>query len=79
MCYKLTERLPLGTAVAEHIGQSKAARVEQQSVNWNMLSAHCLAREKEITAWLTPTNYDVEYYMSDLRNARELRHPKTCQ
>ena len=36
-------------------------------------------RRKEITAWLAPAAYDVEYYSDDLANARALRHPNTCK
>lgn len=39
-----------GAALAEHIGESKVARVNQQSVNLELLEAQSLARRKEITA-----------------------------
>ena len=66
-------------ALAEHIGQSKVARVRQQLVNDKLLEVQHSARQKEITAWLAPAAYDVYYYQNDLANARTLRHPKTCQ
>ena len=68
-----------GAAFAEHIGQSKVARVQQQSVNHRLLEVQNTAREKEITVWLAPAAYDVSYFSTDLANARALRHPKTCQ
>ena len=68
-----------GAACAEHIGQSQVARSQQRSVNQAILDLHSSAREKEIIAWLAPTNYDVDYYKNDLANARDLRHPKTCE
>ena len=67
-----------GVALAEHIGQSKLARVDQQLVNLKLLDVQNSAREKEITAWLAPTVYDIDYYRNDRDNARALRHPKTC-
>ena len=54
------------------------ARVNQQFVNRELLQAQSLTRRKEITAWLAPASYDVEYYSNDLAVARALRHPKTC-
>lgn len=48
-------------------------------VNHKLLEVQNSAREKEITAWLAPAAYDVNYYRNDLANARALRHPKTCQ
>lgn len=48
-------------------------------MNLELLDAQSSAWEKEITAWLAPTAYDVDYYMNDLATARALRHPKTCQ
>lgn len=74
-----SDRISAGAALAEHIGQSKIARVRQQSVNLKLLDAQKSAREKEIKAWLAPAAYDVDYYQSDLANARALRHPKTCE
>ena len=71
--------IPAGAALAEHIGQSKVARVHQQSVNHKLLEVQQSARQKEIAAWLAPAAYDVLYYQNDLDNARALRHPKTCQ
>ena len=71
--------IPAGAALAEHIGQSKVARVHQQLVNHKLLEVQHSIRQKEITAWLAPTAYDVDYYQNDLANARALRHPKTCQ
>ena len=67
-----------GAALAEHIGDSRAAKVNQQSVNSELLDAQISARRKEITAWLAPVAYDVEYFSNDLTSARALRHPKTC-
>ena len=67
-----------GAALAEHIGESKVARVDQQFVNRELLQAQSLSRRKEITIWLAPASYDVEYYSNDLTVARALRHPKTC-
>lgn len=65
-------------ALAEHIGESKVARVNQQLVNSELLEAQSSTRRKEITAWLAPIAYDVEYFANDLASARALRHPKTC-
>ena len=48
-------------------------------MNLKLLDAQNSARKKEITAWLAPAAYDVDYYQNDLANARALRHPKTCQ
>ena len=47
-------------------------------VNLELLQAQNSTRRKEITAWLAPTAYDVEYYSNDLATARALRHPNTC-
>lgn len=52
--------------------------MNQQFVNRELLQAQSLTRRKEITAWLAPASYDVEYYSNDLAVARALRHPKTC-
>ena len=71
--------VPVGAAIAEHIGQSKLARVQQNLVSHKLLEVQNSVREKEIIAWLTPAAYDVNYYRNDLANARALRHPKTCQ
>ena len=68
-----------GAALAQHIGDSKAARVDQRSVNLKTLQIQSLTRRKEITAWLAPAAYDIEYYSNDLANARALRHPDTCK
>ncbi|KAF6227691.1 hypothetical protein HO173_012021 [Letharia columbiana] len=65
-------------ALAEHIGESKVARVNQKLMSLEILHAQSLTRRKEITAWLAPAAYDVEYYSNDLASARALRHPKTC-
>ena len=73
------DRLSTGAALAEHIGQSKVARVDQQLVNLQLLDVQNSAREKEITAWLAPVVYDVNFYQNDRANATALRHPKTCQ
>ena len=75
----MADGISVGAALAEHIGQSKIARVQQQLVNLELLDAQKSAREKEIKAWLAPAAYDVEYYQNDLANARALRHPKTCE
>ena len=48
-------------------------------MNRKLLEAQSSAQEKEITAWLAPLSYDVDYYRNDLANARALRHQKTCQ
>lgn len=48
-------------------------------MNHELLEVQHSARQREITAWLAPTAYDVHYYQNDLANARALRHPKTCQ
>ena len=52
--------------------------MNQQLVNFQLLDAQTSARRKEITAWLAPVAYDVEYFSNDLASARALRHPKTC-
>ena len=75
----MADCISAGAALAEHIGQSKVARVHQQLVNHKLLEVQDSAREKEITAWLAPAAYDVHYYRNDLANARALRHAKTCQ
>ena len=67
-----------GAALAEHIGDSRATKVNQQLVHSGLLDAQASARRKEITAWLAPVAYDVEYFSNDLVSARALRHPKTC-
>jgi len=67
-----------GAAHAEHIGESKVARMNQQFVNLELLEAKSSTRRKEITAWLAPVAYDVEYFSNDLASAKKLRHPKTC-
>ena len=67
-----------GAALAEHIGDSKATKVYQRSVNSGLLEAQISMRRKEITKWLAPVAYDVEYFSNDLASARLLRHPKTC-
>ena len=48
-------------------------------MNLQLLETQWSARQKEITAWLAPAAYDVDYYVSDLAAAQALRHPKTCQ
>lgn len=65
-------------ALAVHIGESKVATVNQQLVNREILEVPGSTRRKEITAWLAPVAYDVEYFSNDLASARALRHPKTC-
>ena len=67
-----------GAALAEYIGDSRAAKVKQQFVNSELLDAQTLARQKEITVWLAPVAYDVDYFSDDLASARALRHQKTC-
>ena len=67
-----------GAALAEHIGDSRAANVNQRFVNPELLEAQISTRRKEITKWLAPAAYDVEYFSNDLTTARALRHPKTC-
>lgn len=52
--------------------------MNQQSVNLELLEVQSLTRRKEITAWLAPASYDVEYYSNDFAVAKALRHPKTC-
>ena len=52
--------------------------MNQQFVNSELLDRQTSARRKEITAWLAPIAYDVEYFSNDLAGARALRHPKTC-
>lgn len=65
-------------ALVEHIGEAKASRTQQGIVNQNLLEAQITARQKEITAWLAPSAYDVNYYEADLFSAKALQHPKTC-
>ena len=67
-----------GAALAEHIGELKAATRDQHFVNSELLEARTSTRQKEITAWLAPIAHDVEYFSNDLISARALRHPKTC-
>lgn len=52
--------------------------MSQEFVNSELLEAQNSTRQKEITAWLAPVAYDVEYFSNDLASARALRHPKTC-
>lgn len=52
--------------------------MNQQFVGRKLLEAQSSTRRKEITAWLAPVAYDVEYFSNDLISARALRHPKTC-
>ena len=68
-----------GAALAEHIGQSKLARLQQESVNLAFLDTQTSARRKEITAWLAPASYDVGYYSNDLANAKALRFSGSCR
>ena len=67
-----------GAALADHIGESKATNADQQRVNSEVLEVQSSTRKKEITAWLAPVAYDVEYFSNDLAGAKILRHPKTC-
>ena len=46
-------------ALDEHIGESKAARVQQQSVNSAILTTQDAERERKIIAWLAPNSYGV--------------------
>ena len=73
-----TDQDAIDSALAEHIGESKAARTQQVSVNRALLTAQSTAHQKEIIAWLAPTAYDVDFYVNDLNNARTARHPTTC-
>ena len=69
----------LESAQAEHVGESKTARIQQQTVNTVLLDAQNSSRQKEIIAWLAPTGYAVDYYMDDFTNARIARHANTCR
>ena len=64
---------------AEHIGDSKIGRIQQQTVNTVLLDAQNSSRRKEIIAWLAPTGYAVDYYTDDFMNAKMTRHVNTCQ
>ena len=67
-----------GAAFTDHIRESKAARLQQWSVNRTLLDAHSSATQREIIAWLAPVAYSVDYYGDDLASARKSRHPKAC-
>lgn len=67
------------SALAEHIGQSKVARIHQKDMNLSLLEAQNSTRKKEIIAWLSPSAYDVKYYQKDFEAAIKVRHPNTCQ
>ena len=67
------------SALAEHIGQFKVARVHQQAMNLTLLDAQSLARKEEITAWLSRAAYDVKYHQRDFEAARKMRHPKAAR
>lgn len=67
------------SALAEHIGDSKVARAQQQIVNTSLLEAQGSIRQREIIAWLAPTGCAVDYYLEDLANAKAARHANTCQ
>ena len=66
-------------ATAAHIGESQAARAQQQSVNTAILTTQHNERQRKIIAWLAPTAYEVDYYMKDLNSARAARFANTCQ
>lgn len=74
----LTE-LVLESALAQHIGESKVARTQQQTMMTSLSEAHSSFRLKEIITWLAPTGYAVDYYMEDFANAKAARHANTCQ
>lgn len=59
------------SALAEHIGQSKVARIHQQARCLTLLDAQSSARRKKITAWLSPSAYDVKYYQKDFEAAKK--------
>ena len=67
------------SAQAEHFGDSKTGRIQQQTVNTVLLDAQTSSRRKEIIAWLAPTGYAVDYYTDDFMNAKMARHANTCQ
>lgn len=67
------------SALAEHIGQSKVARIHQQATNLTLLENQSFTRKKEIIAWLSPSAYDVKYYQNDFEAAKKKRHLNTCQ
>ena len=56
----------------------ESGKCESTTCNSELLDAQISARRKEITAWLAPVTYDVEYYSNDFASARALRHQKTC-
>ena len=76
--YLLT-KTALASALAEHIGDSKVARAQQQIVNTSLLEAQGSIRQREIIAWLAPTGCAVDYYLEDLANGKAARHANTCQ
>lgn len=72
-------KLALESALAEHIGESKIARTQQQTMMTSLSEAQSSSRQKEIITWLAPTGNAVEYYMEDFANAKAARHSNTCQ
>lgn len=75
----LVTNVALASALANHIGESKVARTQQQTVNMALLEAQLSYRQKDIIAWLASMSYGVDYYMEDFANAKAARHTNTCQ
>lgn len=72
-------KLALESALAEHIGESRIARTQQQIMMTSLSEAQSSSRQKEVITWLAPTGYAVEYYKEDFENAKAARHANTCQ
>ena len=67
------------SALAEHMGEAKAGRTQQQTNISYLLEAQSSSRQKDIITWLAPTGYTVDYYMEDFESAKAARHANTCQ
>ena len=65
--------------MAEHIQESKAARIQQHTMITSISQVQSSSNQKDIIAWLAPTGYPVDYYIDDFTNAKAVRHSNTCQ
>ena len=77
--YDLVTKIDSASALAAHIGESKVARAQQQTMMTSLSEVQSSSKQKDIIAWLAPTGYAVKYYMEDLANAKAARHANTCQ
>ena len=75
------ERIEKGAA-AVHMHEAKTARLEQISVNTELLEAARSIvrsdRHREIVQWLAPSNHEANYFSDDLKSAQNARHSGTC-